>query len=89
VSYDPTTAKEMLLMAPSVEEQQFWVSRLLKRIQKSGFKAEGHVSNPPTPPPQPTSTNQICKKSVMQAVFRIRVLCFMVTDPDLDPSVIK
>ena len=44
MSYDPTTAKEMLLMAPSVEEQQFWVARLLKRIQKSGYKAAGHVS---------------------------------------------
>jgi len=43
VSYDPTTAKEMLLMAPSVEEQQFWVSRLLKKIQKSGFKATGQT----------------------------------------------
>jgi len=41
VSYDPTTAKEMLLMAPTVEEQQFWVARLLKRIQKSGYKAAG------------------------------------------------
>ncbi len=46
MSYDPTTAKEMLLMAPSVEEQQFWVARLLKRIQKSGYKAAGHVSSP-------------------------------------------
>ena len=43
VSYDPTTAKEMLLMAPSVEEQQFWVARLLKKIQKSGYKATGQV----------------------------------------------
>ena len=43
VSYDPTTAKEMLLMAPSQEEQQFWVSRLLKKIQKSGYKATGQV----------------------------------------------
>ena len=39
VSYDPTTAKEMLLLAPTVEEQQQWVGRLLKKIQKSGFKA--------------------------------------------------
>lgn len=39
VSYDPTTAKEMLLMAPTGEEQQVWVGRLLKKIQKSGFKA--------------------------------------------------
>ena len=43
MSYDPTTAKEMLLMAPSVEEQQFWVARLLKKIQKSGYKATGQV----------------------------------------------
>ena len=43
MSYDPTTAKEMLLMAPTVEEQQFWVARLLKRIQKSGYKAAGQV----------------------------------------------
>lgn len=27
VSYDPTTAKDMLLMAPNGEEQQLWVSR--------------------------------------------------------------
>lgn len=39
ISYDPTTAKEMLLMAPTVEEQQQWVGKLLKKIQKSGFKA--------------------------------------------------
>ena len=43
VSYDPTTAKEMLLMATNLEEQQFWVSRLLKKIQKGGFKAAGQV----------------------------------------------
>ncbi|XP_040567571.1 rho-associated protein kinase 1 isoform X1 [Lepeophtheirus salmonis] len=45
VNYDPTTAKEMLLMAPSIEEQRFWVSRLLKKIQKSGFKAASSSSN--------------------------------------------
>jgi len=43
VSYDPTTAKEMLLMAPTMEEQQFWVGRLLKKIQKSGYKATGQT----------------------------------------------
>jgi len=41
VSYDPTTAKEMLLMATSLEEQQFWTGRLLKKIQKGGYKAAG------------------------------------------------
>ena len=39
VSYDPTTAKDLLLMAPTAEDQQIWVTRLLKKIQKSGFKA--------------------------------------------------
>ena len=38
VNYDPTTAKEMLLMAATLEDQQLWVTRLLKKIQKSGFK---------------------------------------------------
>jgi hypothetical protein len=35
----------MLLMAPTLEEQQFWVARLLKKIQKSGYKATavGHI----------------------------------------------
>lgn len=45
VSYDPTTAKDMLLMAPTSEEQQLWVSRLLKKIQKSGFKASMMTDN--------------------------------------------
>ena len=39
VSYDPTTAKDMLLLAPTSEEQQIWVARLLKKIQKSGYRA--------------------------------------------------
>ena len=39
VSYDPTTAKDMLIMAPTPEEQKIWVARLAKKIQKSGFKA--------------------------------------------------
>jgi len=41
VTYDSTTAKEMLLMAPTGEEQQQWVNRLAKRIQKGGYKASG------------------------------------------------
>ena len=47
MSYDPTTAKEMLLMATSLEEQQFWTGRLLKKIQKGGYKAAGQVSHTP------------------------------------------
>jgi len=39
VHYDPNTAKEMLLLAGTLEEQQQWVSRLSKKIQKFGYKA--------------------------------------------------
>ncbi|XP_069978954.1 rho-associated protein kinase 1-like isoform X1 [Penaeus vannamei] len=39
VNYDLNTAKEMLLLAPTVDEQQNWVLRLSKKIQKSGYKA--------------------------------------------------
>merc|ERR1712020_379797 len=45
VSYDPTTAKDMLLLAPTSEDQQIWVARLLKKIQKSGFKASMNENN--------------------------------------------
>ncbi|XP_056336865.1 rho-associated protein kinase 2-like isoform X4 [Danio aesculapii] len=34
VNYDMSTAKEMLLLASSTEEQQKWVSRLLKRVPR-------------------------------------------------------
>uniref|UniRef100_A0A8D8YBQ4 Rho-associated protein kinase let-502 n=1 Tax=Cacopsylla melanoneura TaxID=428564 RepID=A0A8D8YBQ4_9HEMI len=37
--YDPNSAKEMLLLAPSNDEQKMWVQRLSKKIQKCGYKA--------------------------------------------------
>ncbi|XP_025829479.1 rho-associated protein kinase 2 isoform X2 [Agrilus planipennis] len=37
--YDPTYAKELLLLAGSVEEQKNWVARLSRKIQKCGYKA--------------------------------------------------
>lgn len=37
--YDPSYAKELLLLALSNEEQKHWVTRLSKKIQKYGFKA--------------------------------------------------
>jgi serine/threonine protein kinase len=37
--YDPSYAKELLLLAPSVDDQQQWVVRLSRKIQKCGFKA--------------------------------------------------
>jgi len=39
VHYDPNTAKELLLLASSEDDQKLWVSRLSKRIQKGGYKA--------------------------------------------------
>ncbi|XP_021949296.1 rho-associated protein kinase 2 isoform X1 [Folsomia candida] len=39
VHYDPNTAKELLLLAISEDDQKLWVSRLSKKIQKSGYKA--------------------------------------------------
>lgn len=37
--HDPHSAREMLLLAVSSEDQNRWVSRLSKRIQKCGYKA--------------------------------------------------
>ncbi|XP_022252479.1 rho-associated protein kinase 2-like isoform X2 [Limulus polyphemus] len=39
VNYDPNSAKEMLLLANTVEDQQLWVSRLRKKIEKCGYAA--------------------------------------------------
>ncbi|GIX66903.1 rho-associated protein kinase 1 [Caerostris darwini] len=40
VNYDPNSARELLLLANSVEEQQMWVSRLRKKIEKCGYAAQ-------------------------------------------------
>lgn len=37
--YDPSYAKELLLLALSNDDQSRWVARLSKKIQKYGFKA--------------------------------------------------
>lgn len=37
--YDPNFAKELLILAPTVDEQNHWVGRLSKKIQKCGYKA--------------------------------------------------
>lgn len=36
---DPTSAKELLILAPSRDDQKLWVQRLSKKIQKCGYKA--------------------------------------------------
>lgn len=45
VHYDPNTAKEMLLLATTLEEQQQWISRLSKKIQKFGYKANSALGH--------------------------------------------
>ncbi|XP_014286972.1 rho-associated protein kinase 1 isoform X1 [Halyomorpha halys] len=39
LNYDPNCAKELLLLASNIDEQKHWVTRLSKKIQKSGYKA--------------------------------------------------
>lgn len=43
--HDPNSARDMLLLASSPEDQSKWVSRLSKRIQKSGYKANSTSNN--------------------------------------------
>lgn len=37
--YDPNSARELLILAPSSDDQKYWVNRLSRKIQKSGYKA--------------------------------------------------
>ncbi|KAG5886091.1 hypothetical protein JTB14_031692 [Gonioctena quinquepunctata] len=37
--YDPSYAKELLLLATSHDDQKQWVTRLIRKIQKRGFNA--------------------------------------------------
>ncbi|XP_055847217.1 rho-associated protein kinase 1 isoform X2 [Episyrphus balteatus] len=43
--HDPLSAREMLLLAVTPDEQHLWVTRLSKRIQKSGYKANSSTNN--------------------------------------------
>lgn len=43
--HDPHSAREMLLLASTPDEQNLWVSRLSKRIQKCGYKANSSSNN--------------------------------------------
>ncbi|XP_074541299.1 rho-associated protein kinase 2-like [Halichoeres trimaculatus] len=50
VNYDMSTAKELLLLATSQEEQQRWVSHLLKRIPRKHPTMSPPSAAPNTPP---------------------------------------
>lgn len=41
--YDPNSARELLLLATNPEDQKYWVSRLSRRVQKCGYKANSHM----------------------------------------------
>ncbi|PNF18939.1 Rho-associated protein kinase 2 [Cryptotermes secundus] len=41
--YDPNSAKELLLLAATSDDQKLWTQRLGKKIQKSGYKANSGV----------------------------------------------
>ncbi|XP_037919089.1 rho-associated protein kinase 1 isoform X2 [Hermetia illucens] len=43
--HDPHSAREMLLLAATKDDQNLWVNRLSKRIQKSGYKANSSSNN--------------------------------------------
>ncbi|CAJ1077029.1 rho-associated protein kinase 2-like isoform X2 [Xyrichtys novacula] len=55
VNYDMSTAKELLLLAGSQEEQQRWVSHLLKRIPRKHPTMSPPLSAAPNTPPEVTS----------------------------------
>ncbi|XP_059487935.1 rho-associated protein kinase 2 [Neocloeon triangulifer] len=46
VHYDPNSAKELLVLASSNEDQKQWVTRLSKKIQKCGYKANSGTADP-------------------------------------------
>ncbi|XP_044233126.1 rho-associated protein kinase 2-like isoform X2 [Thunnus albacares] len=54
VNYDMSTAKDLLLLTSSQEEQQRWVSHLLKRIPRK-HPTISHPSAAQTQPPEATS----------------------------------
>ncbi|KAJ8356866.1 hypothetical protein SKAU_G00196600 [Synaphobranchus kaupii] len=52
VSYDMSLAKVMLLLADSQEEQQRWISRLLKKIPKKPLASQQVMGLSPQPSPR-------------------------------------
>ncbi|XP_054283901.1 rho-associated protein kinase 2 isoform X2 [Macrosteles quadrilineatus] len=52
--YDPNSAKELLVLAPSTDEQKLWVQRLTRKIQKCGYKANTNVDGAKVSPREST-----------------------------------
>ncbi|XP_022180412.1 rho-associated protein kinase 2 isoform X1 [Myzus persicae] len=51
---DPTSAKELLILAPSRDDQKLWVQRLSKKIQKCGYKANTNLDGSKISPREST-----------------------------------
>lgn len=45
---DPTSAKEMLLLAPSPDDQRRWVAQLRLRVDACGYAASSSSNSPST-----------------------------------------
>ncbi|XP_014259606.1 rho-associated protein kinase 2 isoform X2 [Cimex lectularius] len=54
LNYDPNCAKELLLLANSIDDQKHWVQRLSKKIQKSGYKANTTIDGAKISPREST-----------------------------------
>ncbi|NP_001080945.1 Rho-associated, coiled-coil containing protein kinase 2 L homeolog [Xenopus laevis] len=65
VNYDISTAKNLLLLANSTEEQQKWVSRLVKKIPKKPPASEHQARSSPRPPAK-ASLNQSMRRPSRQ-----------------------
>ncbi|KAK7872306.1 hypothetical protein R5R35_002762 [Gryllus longicercus] len=55
--YDPNSAKELLVLAPSTDDQQQWIQRLGKKIQKCGYKANSGIDGAKVSPRESTRSS--------------------------------
>ncbi|XP_069698446.1 rho-associated protein kinase 2 isoform X2 [Periplaneta americana] len=55
--YDPNSAKELLLLASTTEDQKLWTQRLGKKIQKCGYKANSGVDGAKVSPRESTRSS--------------------------------
>uniref|UniRef100_A0A5S6NP83 Rho-associated protein kinase 2 n=1 Tax=Xenopus tropicalis TaxID=8364 RepID=A0A5S6NP83_XENTR len=65
LNYDISTAKNLLLLANSTEEQQKWVSRLVKKIPKKPPASDHQARSSPRPPAK-ASLNQSMRRPSRQ-----------------------
>ncbi|RZF38553.1 hypothetical protein LSTR_LSTR006148 [Laodelphax striatellus] len=54
---DPNTAKELLVLAPSPDDQKLWVQRLSRKIQKCGYNANSTIDGARVSPRESTRSS--------------------------------